>query len=284
MNFGIFPNLEKKKVLAVLDELIDFCQSEGIGVLLPEGIAQSKNCPSFSQKNLDSMKKMDVGISLGGDGTFLHMTQYTSLLNIPVCGINIGRKGFLTEVELPNIKKSLLQIYKQEYSIEQRHMLQASVWRAGEVIAEANSLNDIVISRGVQNKLIRLAVKVDDSKESSYYSADGLIFATATGSTAYSLSAGGPIVYPTLPVTIITPVCPHALATRPLVIPMESEIVVKILPPYSEVLLSNDGIILTTVFSDDVIKIKRSALISKFIKFENYSYYDTWQQRLQKGE
>lgn len=284
MNFGIFPNLEKNKVLSVLDDVIDFCKNAGVGVFLPEEIAKSKNCLAFSPNDLSSMKQMDVGISLGGDGTFLHMTQHTALLDIPVCGINIGRKGFLTEIEVPNLKKALLQICQKEYNIEKRHMLKSTVFKEGKVIAEANSLNDIVISRGVQNKLIRLAVTIDNSKDGSYYSADGLIFSTATGSTAYSLSAGGPIVYPTLPVAVITPVCPHALSTRPLVIPMESEIVVKVLPPYSEILLSNDGIILASISCDDVIKIKSSDLVSKFIKFENYSYYDTWQQRLQKGE
>lgn len=284
MKFGIFPNLEKKKVLAVLDELIDFCHKSGIEVFLPEEIASDKRCSAFSENNLSSMTKMDVGISLGGDGTFLHMTQYTALLDIPVCGINVGRKGFLTEIEIPFLQKALRQIVDDNYKIEQRHMLQSTVYRKDQVIAQANALNDIVVSKGIQNKLIRLSVNIDNSVDGSFYSVDGLIFATATGSTAYSLSAGGPIVYPTLPVTVITPACPHALSTRPLVAPMESEIVIKVLRPYSEVFLSNDGINLTAILPSDVIKIKRSDLVSKFIKFANYSYYDTWQQKLQKGE
>jgi NAD+ kinase len=163
-------------------------------------------------------------------------------------------------------------------------MLRATVWRDGQLLADAAALNDIVIGKGVQTKLIRLSVNINGSLKDSYYSADGIVFATATGSTAYSLSAGGPIVHPSLPVIIITPVSPHALSTRPLVVPASSEIIVKPASPYNEITLANDGATLTAILPGDVVKVENSRYKSKFIRFDRVSYYDTWQERLQKGE
>ncbi len=284
ITIGVFPNLEKEKVTFVLDELVSFCKSEGIGLLLPKEIANEKKCESFDMNFISSMKGMDVGISLGGDGTFLRMTKYTSLLNIPVCGINIGRKGFLTEIEIPQMQNELRKIYNMQYDIVERCMLRSTVTREGQIISEASALNDVVLSKGIHARLVRLSVSINGSKHDSYYSADGLVFSTATGSTAYSLSAGGPIVHPSLSVTIITPISPHALHSRALVLPAEDEIVVKAHPPYNEIQLAADGVTVATILPEDIVRIGHSPLKSKFIKLDDSSYYDTWQQRLQKGE
>ena len=284
MKLGIFPNFEKEKVSAVIDELLTLCKEEDIEAFLPKEIAMQKNCRSFDFEDADSMKYLDVAVSLGGDGTFLHMAQYVAGIGIPVCGINMGRKGFLTEIEVPNMKEVLGKIKTGQYEVEKRSMLQSALWRDGKKMHEATALNDVVLVKGSQMRLIRLSVNINSSKCDSYYSVDGLVFATATGSTAYSLSAGGPIVHPSLPVTIITPICPHALSTRPLIVPADSEIIIKPLKPYGEMILANDGITLAEIHPEDIIKIKISEQKSKFIKFDNATYYDTWQQRLQKGE
>lgn len=284
MRLGIFPNPEKQKVSSVLDSLLVFCEEEKIEAFLPKDIAIEKKCQRFDFKSEQSMKQLDAAISLGGDGTFLHMAQYVACFDIPVSGINMGRKGFLTEIEVANMKKALVKIKAGQYEIEERSMLQSSLWRDGKKIREATALNDVVLVKGNQMRLIRLSVNINGSKRDSYYSADGIVFSTATGSTAYSLSAGGPIVHPSLAVTIITPICPHALSTRPLVVPADNEIVIKPLKPYSEIILANDGLTLAEVIPGDTVKIKTSEQKSKFIKLNKESYYDTWQQRLQKGE
>ncbi|MDR3349283.1 MAG: NAD(+)/NADH kinase [Acidaminococcales bacterium] len=281
---GIFPNPEKEKVLAVLDYLLDVCAAEGIETFLPKSAALGKACGIFDERDAESMGKLKMAMSLGGDGTFLHAAQYACLLDIPVCGVNIGRKGFLTEIELPDIAAAIKKIAAAQYEIEERYMLRSSVRRDGRVISDASALNDIVISKGTQTKLIRLSVNINNSLKGSYYSADGIVFATATGSTAYSLSAGGPIVHPSLPAIIITPISPHALSVRPLVIPAASEIAIKPVPPYNEMTLANDGTTLTSVLPGDVVKVESSRYKSKFIRLGSASYYDTWQERLQKGE
>ena len=280
---GIFPNLEKEKVIAILDEIIDFCKSENVEVFLPEQIAEEKKCKSFIVGS-DTKKVFDVGISLGGDGTFLHMAHVTYKCDIPVCGINIGRKGFLTEIEVVNIKRDLKKIFLSQFTVEKRSLLRCVVERENKVIADDIALNDVVLSKGSITKLVRFSLNIDNSQKATYYSADGVIFSTATGSTAYSLSAGGPIVHPSLDVTIITPVCPHSLYTRPLIVPSDNEVVVKIIPPYSNIVLANDGILIETIEPYDTIRILKSSYEAKFIRVDNISYYDTWQDRLKKGE
>ncbi len=283
--FGVFPNMEKEKVREVLDDLLFFCRERDIKVMLPATLAFShEDCPRFDIDTPESMKEISVGISLGGDGTFLRMAKYTSALGIPVCGINVGRKGFLTEIEIPQMQKELLKIYNMQYDIEERCMLHSTVMRNGCLASEAQALNDVVLSKGNQARLVRLSVSIDNGRRDSYYSADGLVFSTATGSTAYSLSAGGPIVHPSLSVTVITPVCPHALHTRPLVVPGRDEITIQVQPPYSEIQLAADGVIVAHILPGDVVRVTHSELKCRFIKLADSSYYDTWQQRLQKGE
>lgn len=275
VKLGIFPNGEKQKAMSVLEKLLAFCKERDIQTVLFDDGKDALNT---------NISDIDAAISIGGDGTFLHMAQSVAGYGIPVCGINVGRKGFLTEIEILNIRSAVTKIAAGKYTIEERTMLEASVWRGERMLVSGTALNDSVISKDGHNNLVRLSLNINSSKKDSYYSADGIVFATATGSTAYSLSAGGPIVDPTLPVVIITPICPHSLYTRPLIIPDTGEIVIRPCTPYNKMIISNDGKALSEICPGDIVKIKTSTLKSKFIKFGKASYYDTWQQRLQKGE
>ncbi len=284
LTLGLFPNFNKKPALAAVDDILQFCQDREVSVMLPDKIASGYGVQGFDFNDIESMQGMDVGISLGGDGTFLHMAKYASLLNVPVCGINLGRKGFLTEIELFNMYRDLEKICHSEYTIEKRVMISCQLWRQGKLILQESALNDIALTTASQTRLVRLSLNINDSSLDSHYSADGIIFATSTGSTAYSLSAGGPIVHPLLSVIIITPICSHSLSTRPLVVPFDSKIKVKPKSPYNKLILASDGVNLLDVLPDDTVIIESSKEKSQFIKLDNSSYYDTWQQRLQKGE
>ena len=200
-------------------------------------------------------------------------------LKIPVFGVNFGKLGFLAEIELNELPEALSKLTAGEYVLEERSQLQACVWRDGKVLIDAHALNDMVVAKGHFSKLAHLSLKVN-GKRSGNYAADGIIMATATGSTAYSLSAGGPLVHPSLDVTIITPICAHALYTRPLLIPMDRVIELNAIPPYEELLLSADGEIVASIAENDTVRIAKSPDKVTFIRLNGRSYYETWQEKL----
>ncbi len=280
---GIFPNLEKKSVQEQMLPLVNFCRANDIELLLPRDIATQYNLGEYCVKDVESMKKMDIAVSLGGDGTLLRMARYAAPLNIPVMGVNFGRLGFLTEVELPQMQEAFLKIKAGAYKLENRGMLQVKVFEDGKVVAKAHALNDLVLAKGYVSQMTRLQVKIG-GEISANYPSDGLIIATATGSTAYSLSAGGPIVYPGLEVAILTPICAHALHTRPLVIPLQDKIEISVMPPFEEISLSADGVIIKSIKENDIVLVEASPCFAQFIRTNPISYYATWQKRLLRGE
>lgn len=215
---------------------------------------------------------------LGGDGTLLQMTRFLAPLKIPVFGVNFGKLGFLAEIELKELPEALSKLTAGEYVLEERSQLQACVWRDGKVLIDAHALNDMVVAKG----LFKAGASQSEGQWQTFgnYAADGIIMATATGSTAYSLSAGGPLVHPSLDVTIITPICAHALYTRPLLIPMDRVIELNAIPPYEELLLSADGEIVASIAENDTVRIAKSPDKVTFIRLNGRSYYETWQEKL----
>lgn len=280
---GIFPNLEKAGVVAVLGWLIQYCRDHELTPLLPSSCADQFGCDGFDPAQTADVKSLDAALSLGGDGTFLRAARITALAGIPLGGVNLGRVGFLTEIELPELEPTLLAIAQGRYSVAPRAMLNVQAWRGGTCIADADALNDVVLSKGHFARMIRLAVSID-GVETAKYPADGLIFATATGSTAYSLSAGGPIVHPSLDVTLLTPICPHALHTRPFLVPATAQVDVRLIPPFSDALLAVDGETIQALEPMDRITIGRSNYSVRFLQVKAPSYYSTWQSKLRKGE
>lgn len=279
---GIFPNLEKSSVLNILEHVVNFCRTNGIVAVLPDSIANEYGCKGYSIEQQSSMNCLTAAMSLGGDGTLLRMTRYTASLKIPVFGVNLGKLGFLTEVELPQMEMAILKVRDGEYSVENRSMLQAVVFNSDEAeVLRAHALNDFVLTKGHFSRLARLDVKIAGQKSIAYPS-DGVIVATATGSTAYSLAAGGPIVYPGLDVSILTPICAHSLETRPLIIPMSDAIEIKVMPPCGEWYLAADGINIKRITENEKVVIQKSPLSVKFLRIYPSTYYETWQEKLRR--
>ncbi len=279
---GIFPNLEKSSVLNILEHVVNFCRTNGIVAVLPDSIADEYGCKGYSIEQQSSMNCLTAAMSLGGDGTLLRMTRYTASLKIPVFGVNLGKLGFLTEVELPQMEMAMLKVRDGEYSVENRSMLQAVVFNSDEAeVLRAHALNDFVLTKGHFSRLARLDVKIAGQKSIAYPS-DGVIVATATGSTAYSLAAGGPIVYPGLDVSILTPICAHSLETRPLIIPMSDPIEIKVMPPCGEWYLAADGINIKRITENEKVVIQKSPLSVKFLRIYPSTYYETWQEKLRR--
>lgn len=281
ITMGLFPNTAKTEVLGALPGIVALGKDLGIRFLLPRELAQQYSCEAYESGDGESLSGISIAASLGGDGTFLRMTRELAFVDVPVIGVNFGKLGFLTEVESSQIDDALRKIAAGSYEVEKHSLLEARVYRGGELWQTAQALNDFVLSRGHSSRLTHLSVRIG-GKASANYPSDGLIVATPTGSTAYNLSAGGPIVYPGLEATILTPICAHALHTRPIVIPMTEEVEIRSLTPEENVLLSADGEMLGELGPDDKVLISKSRFYVDFVKLNLLSYYETWQEKLMR--
>ena len=279
---GIFPNLSKEKVCIALPEFVELCKDWRLIPVLPESVAEQYECEAYCESDPQSLQRLDFAVSLGGDGTLLQMARYLAPLGVPAFGINFGKLGFLAEIDLRGMYKAISRLSQGNYTIETRSMLLASVLRDGEVIAQAHALNDHVLAKGMFSKLAHMMLFIN-GRLSGKYAADGLIIATATGSTAYSLSAGGPLVMPELDVSVITPVCAHSLTNRALVIPMSETIELRPIPGSEEMLLSADGENVIEVPNDTSVHIAKSPYEMKFVRLTRRDYYQTWQQKLMRN-
>ena len=283
LRLGVFPNLPKEKVRALLPKLVEFCRAEEIPVVFPREIAESFGVPGYDQEDPGSLAQLSMALTLGGDGTILRAARYVTQLNIPLLGVNMGNLGFLTEVAAPDLYPALLKIKRGEYILEKRNMLQLTVWQGEKMTCKAHALNDMVLESSDRSRLTRMSLKINGEPTANAPS-DGLIIATATGSTAYSLSAGGPVVHPSLKASIITPICPHALHARPLVIPMEHPIEITPRPPYETILISADGMTVSHLAWNQRALIEKSPCDARFVRINPLSYYATWQDRMLKNE
>lgn len=283
LTIGLFPNTKKAAVAPVLDWMIRFFEERNISVLMPQKAAEEMNRPELGCSAEILTENVTVGLTLGGDGTLLNTTRFLSPHGIAICGINMGQLGFLTAIELPELAPSLEKIIRGDYSIEKRQMLNVAILRNSEQVENASALNDVVVAKGGFSRMIRLKLFIDGHLTANY-PADGLIVATSTGSTGYSLSAGGPIVSPSLRVTVITPICPHSLNTRSLIVSDKEKIRLEPQATHDDIVLTVDGQTSYNLKSDDKILITRSPFQARFVKFEGSSYYDSLWTKLRRSE
>lgn len=283
LTIGLFPNMKKQSVISVLDEVVTYFKEHGIRVLLATDAAEKMGYKELACE-LEVMKQeINIGITLGGDGTLLNTAREIAGAGVPICGINLGQLGFLTEVELPDVTAALDRLIHGEYQIEERVMLDAMILRQGVILPISSALNDVVISKSGVSRMIKLKLYVDNESTANY-AADGLIIATATGSTGYSLSAGGPIVTPKLKVMILTPICPHTLDAKSLVIGEDEEVKISMVANHEDAVLTIDGQSMYNLLSDDIVLVKRAPFRAKFVKFSGRSYYETLRSKLWRGE
>lgn len=225
---------------------------------------------------------VDLLLVLGGDGTILSVVRSMRKFNTKIFGINIGRLGFMSEIPPVQIHKTLAKIFAGDYTIDKRLMLDVEVVRNKKVIKKFHALNEAVISQGALARLINLRTKVNKKKLTTYH-ADGLIISTPTGSTAYSLSAGGPIVYPTLDTLIITPICPHSFTQKPIIIPADKKIQIAVESKQRHVSLSIDGQESASLEYKDEINICRDGE-AYFIRLPSESFFQTLREKLDWGK
>lgn len=290
MKIAIYGQYYKKELAIYLVKLLDVLNKYTIEVYFEFDFYKSvKKQTDFNKEYLtfssyaDLNSSFDMMFTVGGDGTFLRSITYIKDSNIPILGLNVGRLGFLANVQKDTIEESVKAILNQEFTIIDRSLLQVKTIPAMEELDVINvALNEITIVRKNSTAMITIQTYLDNEFLTSYW-ADGLIVATPTGSTGYSLSCGGPVISPTSKNSILTPIAPHNLNARPLVIPEETKIRLKVVGREKQALLSLDSRIVTIPNNTEVFVEKASYTI-KTIQLNNQSFLKTLRQKLLWGE
>lgn len=229
------------------------------------------------------VESVELVLILGGDGTFLSVARLVGDQGIPILGVNLGSLGFLTEITLEELYPTLERVLAGDYRVEERLMLAASVMRGSQEIARSLALNDAVINKGALARIIDLETRIDRQYVTTFR-ADGLIVATPTGSTAYSLAAGGPIVYPTMEALILSPICPHTLTNRPLVLAADCVLEITLKTPSENVMVTLDGQVGVPIEHGDTLRVCRARNRTRIVQPHYKDYYRILRTKLKWGE
>lgn len=282
MRIGIIGKTHKKETFGITKELSEWLQKRGVEVYVEKELGIEIG-HRYSVVRTELPESVDMILVFGGDGTFLSVARLVCKHDIPILGVNLGGLGFLTEITLDELYPMMEYILSGKYEIEKREMLYAAIHRNAEQVGDYVVLNDVVVNKGAVARMIDLAVYINGYHVTTF-KADGIILSTPTGSTAYSLSAGGPIVYPTLPLTIITPICPHILTDRPLVVSNETTVRVKVLTDTPDIYLTLDGQVGVNLKMGDLIEVRKADTSVKLIKSPFRDYFTILKAKLMWGE
>lgn len=282
---GLFGKYKDASVGNVINELTSFLQQRGLKVLLGETTAAEIARPlAESRPYVEIGKEIDLAIVVGGDGTMLHAARALAGSDALLVGVNMGRLGFLADIPAANMRPQLTEILEGKFQIEDRSMLHAEISHAGKVVYTANAFNDVVINKGELARLIEFETYIDGDFVNSTRG-DGVIIATPTGSTAYALSAGGPILHPTLPAFVLVPICPHALSNRPLAVNSSSVIrVVMVNACAGCAYVSFDGQLNHPFEDGDRIEVRRAAKPIRLVRPLGHNHYEVLRVKLRWGE
>ncbi len=278
---GIIANPRANKVSQVLTQLLQWLAKQAVKVIVDETTA----CLGDKLEYVPEEKlteQAELIIVLGGDGTLLRVARLPGIYKLPILGVNLGRLGFLTEITLDELFPTLEQILKHEFVTDKRLMLHTRIKRAGKVIGSHHNLNDIVINKGVLARIIELDTHINGQYVNTFQG-DGLIVSTPTGSTAYSLSAGGPILYPSTRALVITPICPHTLTNRPIVIPEDFRIELRLKSENEDVYLTCDGQEVFALQFGDIVEVCKSEHSITLIQPQQKNYYQVLRSKLNWG-
>lgn len=276
---GIIANSGKVSCASAVNRGARLIQSSGRQVYTDAATAQLARLKAEVFADADAVaREVDLLLVFGGDGTMLRVAREIAGTRTPMLGINIGGLGFLTGVPSEDLPAALKRVWKGEFSYETRTLLAAAARSNGQLIQQI-ALNDIVISRGIASRLIELEVRVDGDPLTRYR-CDGLIISSPTGSTAYSLAAGGAVVFPTAEVMALTPICPHTLSNRSLILPINATIEVKVINPKPATVFSADGQMVSELAEGDVITVKRSKRKVHLMHLRGSSFGETLRRKL----
>ena len=276
---AIVGKYQARGIRPVLEEVAQFLISQGLDVSFDRDTATATGVAHYEALSTTEIgARCDLAVVVGGDGTMLGIARELAKHNLPLVGINQGRLGFITDVPIDRFKESLEPMLAGDYEEEHRTMLDGSVWRDGERIFESLSMNDVVVSRGATAGMVELRVDIGSDFVANLR-ADGLIIASPTGSTAYALSAGGPILHPGNAGWVLVPIASHTLSNRPIVLPDHGEVRIEIVAG-RDASANFDMQSLTSLLHGDQVRVRRSAHKVRFLHPRGWSYYATLRRKL----
>jgi NAD+ kinase len=280
---AVFSKPHKEELEQTLPDLVLWLKAHGYEALLDPVSANYVTDEQVCARPDMAALQPELVIVLGGDGTLLAAARVFARMGVPILSVNLGALGFLTEVRLADLYSHLEAWSKKCCAVEARSMLHSELWRDGKLYREHDALNDVVVAKGAIARMCQFSVEVDDQLAASFR-ADGVIVATPTGSTAYSLAAGGPVLIPSTDTLIVTPICPHQLTLRPMVVPGTSRIQVHLEGMPDQTFLTVDGQEAIQLRIGDELRCRRSDFAVKLVRLHSNGFFDVLRQKLKWSE
>ena len=266
-----------------LDDIAQFLASQGCDVVMEQATAASAGITTYRTLDVAAIgEQCDLGLVVGGDGTMLGIGRQLAKYGVPLIGINQGRLGFITDIPLDSYRATLTPMLRGEYEEDQRSLIQAQVMRGGACVFDALAMNDVVVNRGATSGMVELRVEVDGHFVSNQR-ADGLIVASPTGSTAYALSAGGPLLHPSIAGFVLVPIAPHTFSNRPIVLADAVEIAIEVVSG-RDASANFDMQSLASLLRGDRIVVRRSQQRVRFLHPKGWTWFDTLRGKLHWNE
>lgn len=279
---GIYAKRNHPDAILLAREVCQFLRQRKIEVYLEEPLAEAiGETPGYPSGAIPAL--VDLVVVLGGDGTLISVARLVGELRVPILGVNLGRLGFLTEISQEELFPVLQQVIQGDFDVSNRLMLEAVVRRGDKIAGRFRMLNDFVINKGALARIIDMETSVNEDYLTTFR-ADGLIISTPTGTTAYNLAAGGPIIYPGMHCLVVTPICPHMLTNRPIIVSDEVVIHVEVKFEDEEVMLTADGQVGMPLAGGDVVEVRKSPHSTLLIKSPHRDYFEVLRTKLRWGE
>ncbi|MDW7643750.1 MAG: NAD(+)/NADH kinase [Desulfuromonadales bacterium] len=279
---GIYIKRKNPTAVQVAREVSAWLAQRGIEVFFEEGLAaEMGDAQGYPGRSIPAM--VNLILVLGGDGTLISVARQVGDLKTPILGVNLGSLGFLTEVTLDELYPVLERVIQGDFTVSDRMMMDVVVLRQGQKVGRFRVLNDVVINKGALARIIDMEASVDDVYLTTF-KADGLIISTPTGSTAYNLAAGGPIMSPGLHCLVISPICPHMLTNRPIIVPDESIIRVEVKFQDEDVVFTADGQVGMPLQGGDIVEVRRSKSSTLLVKSPSKDFFQVLRTKLKWGE
>mgnify|MGYP000020603450 FL=1 len=284
---GIYAKCSHPDAVSVAAEVVDWLAERGLEVFLEEALARQLEGKGAGYERRQIPTLVDLIVVLGGDGTLIsvarHVARYNCEGEIPVLGVNLGSLGFLTEITREEMFSCLERVLRGDFKVSRRMMLEAVIVREGQEFKRFRVLNDVVLNKGAIARIIDMEVWVDDAYLTTF-KADGLVIATPTGSTAYNLSAGGPIISPGLHCFVLSPICPHMLANRPLIVSDDATIRIEVKCKDEYVVFTADGQVAVDLQAGDLIQVSKARCGTLLVDSPSKDYFEVLRTKLGWGE